>query len=251
MPTTRDIIARAGRAAGVFASGETPNAAEEQDCLAMLQRFRNALGAQRHTIYEERRVTQGLTSGTRDYTIGTGATINIARPVWIERAGLVLDDTVTDPIEVELAVLTPQQWARVSMKTLDQQPSALFYDHAFTSAASPHGTINLYPTPDDSDQQLVLYLPMAVTGFEGLTTNYLFPPGYEDMYHYNLAERIAAEFNKGVVPSWLTDKASETLALVKASNHRPVELRRDRSVTGLGDRRGSSSAEIERELIGG
>ena len=249
MPTTRDVIARAARAAGILASGETLGAAEEQDCLAILQRFRNSLGVQRDTIYEERRVTQGLTSGTRDYTIGTGGTINVARPTWIPRAGIVLDDTVTDPIESEIEVLTPQRWALVSMKTLDGLPAAIFYDHAFSSAQL--GTISCYPTPDDSDQQLVLYLPMAVTGFEVLTTNYLFPPGYEDMYHYNLAERIFGEFETGkTAPAWLMDKAALTLADIKSANHRPVELRLDGSLPGVSGGQGSSSAAIERALTG-
>ena len=252
MPTTRDVIARAARAAGIFASGEPIGAAEEQDCLAILQRFRNSLGVQRDTIYEERRRTHGLSSGTRDYSIGVGpgTEIVVARPTWIPRAGIVLDDTVTDPIESEIAVLTPQQWARVSMKTLDGLPSAIFYDHAWTSS-SQSGTISCYPTPNDSDQQLVLYLPMAVTGFEALTTNYLFPPGYEDMYHYNLAERIFGEFETGkTAPVWLMDKAAQSLADIKRANHRVVELRLDASLPGVSSGQGSSSAAIERALTG-
>mgnify|MGYP001585767261 CR=1 FL=1 len=247
MPTTRDVIARAARAAGILASGETLGAAEEQDCLAILQRFRNSLGVQRGTIYEDRRVTQGLTSGTRDYTIGTGGTINVVRPTWIPHAGIVLDDTVTDPIESEIAVLTTQQWALVAMKTLDALPSAIFYDHAFST--SQLGTISCYPTPNDSDQQLVLYLPMAVTGFEGLTTNYLFPPGYEDMYHYNLAERIAVEFHQ-TIPDDIHRLAALTLTDIKSANHRPVELRLDGSLPGVSGGQGSSSAAIERALTG-
>ena len=230
MPTTRDMIARAARAAGVLASGETFGAAEEQDCLAILQRFRNSLGTQRDTIYEERRQTHGLTSGTRDYTIGTGGTINVARPVFLQRAGLVLDDTATDPLEGEIAVLTPQEWAAIGQKTLDGPPRAIFYDHAFST--SQLGTISCYPTPDNSNQQLVLYLPMAVTGFEALTTNYLFPPGYEDMYHYNLAERIAGEFERPVSP-WVMRKAAEALADIKSANHRPEVLRLDPALPGL------------------
>ncbi len=230
----RDLIARALQEIGALAQGETASAADENAALAVLQRLVNTWGAERLSIYQLLRTTVALTSGTRDYTIGTGGTINIVRPVWIERAGLILDSTATDPIEIPIEVLTEQKWAEIALKTLDTGVvRAIYFDRGFSPTSTLRGTISTYPTINTSNVQVVLYTPAAVVGFVNATIDYVFPPGYEDAFHYDLAFRLQRPFARPADPM-LTVQRNEALARIKSANRMPVELRCDAALTGRG-----------------
>lgn len=237
MPTGAQITQRALQAAGILASGETADAVMAQDALAILQRMINAWGIDRGVIAEILRTVKGLTSGTRDYTIGPGGSINIAYPDWIDSAGLILDSTVTDPYEHPLHVYNDQEWQAVRLKTLDARiVTGIYFDHAFSSTG--RGTISTYPTINIANVQIVLYTPLAMTGFLNLATNYLLRPGYEDALHYNLAKRICVDFEHAISGD-LRQLADDSLALIKRANTRPVAL----DVSGVPSARGGRATK--------
>ena len=190
----------------------------------------DAWGLEPGTMLSILRTATTLTNGTRDYTIGLGGAINIVRPAWLDAAGFIQDSTATDPIEAKIAVFTEKEWQGIVLKTVDSGwPTGVYYDRAFS--ANQRGTISTYPTINISNAQLVTYTPLAITKFGNLADNVLLAPGYEDAFHYNLAERIAPEF--GIpAPDGYTQKASQSLAKIKTANRRPALLRPDPGLPG-------------------
>ena len=231
----RDLIARALQEIGALAQGETTSAADEQAALAVLQRLVNSWGADRLSMYQLLRTVKTLTSGTRDYTIGSGGAIDIVRPEWIDRASLILDSTATDPIELPIEVWTEQRWVAVALKTLDAGTvQGIYYDRGFSpTAGTIRGTISTYPTVNVSNVQLVLYSPAAIVGFVNPMIEYLFPPGYEDAFHYDLSFRLQRPWAKPADPL-LAAQRGEALARIHAANRMPVELTCDRALVGSG-----------------
>ena len=237
MPSTGlQLITRGLAEIGYLAAGEVPLASEQQDAQAIVKRMVDARGAERLLIHRLLRTATTLTSGTRDYSIGTGGAINIVRPTWLERAAYIQDSSVTDPIEIPIEVFTDQRWASVRLKTFDAGDlQGVYYDTRFDS--NNRGLLSTYPTINASNRQLVTYTPEAVTGFDSLSTTYTFPAGYEDLFHYELSYRLQRPFGRPSDPD-LKAQREEAWRRVMTTNVRPAELFCDRALTG---RRGGTS----------
>ena len=90
MATAQDIINRSLRLIGVLGSGESPTGAEGVDALASLNAMLEVWRNDRLMVYSIDRVEfTSLVASTQTYTIGSGATINVERPLKIERASLL------------------------------------------------------------------------------------------------------------------------------------------------------------------
>lgn len=246
MPATgTELITRALVEIGALASGEVPSSAEQADAHIVAKRMVNSMGAERLTIFDLLRTATTLTSGTRDYTVGPGGAINIARPLWVEMAGCILDSTATDPLEVPIEVFTDQRWASIVLKTFDGSPlSGVYFDRKFD--ANGRATLSTYPTINKSNVQLVIYTPRPVTGFDALATQYVFPPGYDEAWHFELSYQLCGPFG---VPKETRDRVKEmrqdAWARVKRPNVRPGELICEPASRGGGGS-GWSKSDFER-----
>ncbi len=186
------------------------------------------LGTERLSMYREQRVGPfTVTSGMGDatvpspITIGSGATWDTPRPLWIDRAGVIYTAGSTPRPELAMHVFTTEEWARVMVKGVTSTlPRSLFYDRLFN--ASGYGNLYMYPVPSASCQ-IVLYVPVAVSEFprdtDGnpiYTTAVSAPAGYRSMY----ISHLAAIMCLGVVAisDDLREHKAESMARVKASN---------------------------------
>jgi hypothetical protein len=234
--TANELISRSLKTIGVLAAGETADSDSVADALVVLNNMVDSWGTSRLTIYEVVRNVFNLTSSTQEYTIGTGGTFDIARPVWIERASIITDRNDAAAQKIELPIrgpLTVRQWQEVAIKgTTSTFPTEFFYDKAWAAGLAK---ISVWPVPDNSNPQLVLYVPTAVTQFSDLTTAYTFPPGYEEALRYQLAMRLAQEFGAQVTPI-LAQLASDALADIKRVNISDETLGIDPSLTATGGR---------------
>jgi len=228
MPSANDFAGYALRLLNVIQPGEDPSSEDGQTAFDVLNRWMDALGTQRQTIYFLTRTTHTLTSGTASYTIGTGGTINIVRPVWIDRAGLILDTSAATPTEAPIRILTDDEYAGWSQKTLTSSlTGAIWYDHNWSAGL---GRIYVLPIPSVSTTQLVLYTPTALTEFANQSTDYTFPPGYERAITYNLALELTAYYPAAALPPTLAKFAADSLADVKRSNFRASQVQIDPSL---------------------
>lgn len=229
---------------GVLGAGQTASGALAVLGLEHLQRLVDSWAAIRLLQAVLLRTPKTLTLGTRDYTIGSGGAINIVRPSTVERAGFILDSTVTDPIEWPIRVLSDQEWAEIRLKTLDAATvDGIYFDHAFSS--TERGTISTYPTIAQANAQIVLYTPLAVVGYAALSDDLEFPPGVDDAIHYALASRLCNPLGKSLTPEQ-HDFLTNAMTTLKNVNARPVELRIPANVPGVTTRpAGSGGAGID------
>lgn len=213
-----DLITDAYTEIGVASEAYTLSGSDSALGLTRLNSLVDRWATQRLTIYHTVITDTVLVSGTQTYTIGSGGAINVARPLWIPYAGLVLTNT-TPNVEIPLHISTTQDWSNQGIKTLgNSYPSMLYYDHNFAAGL---GQISLWPIPTTA-LTLRLYLPTALTQFADLSgTNYSFPPGYYEALMYNLALRLWTPFNQNVpVPGDLRMNAASALKDIKNANIR-------------------------------
>lgn len=228
--TGLDLVSGSLKLLGVLAAGETATGNDAQDALSRLNDMVDAWNLERLFIFTIVRTPKTLGSGTASYTIGTGGSINIVRPLWIDHAGLIIDTSASTPSEIPIEVFTDQRWQGIPQKTLQSGlAQGIFYDHAWSAGL---GLVYPWPIPNVGTTQLVLYAPgTAVAAFADLTTDYTFPPGYKRMLRYNLAVELAPEFGRAL-DSTVATIAERTIGNVKRANSRPRELRCDPAVTG-------------------
>ena len=156
------------------------------------------------------------------------------RPVFLERAGLILDTGASTPLEVPIAVLTDAEYAAWPSKTEQaSQPSAIWYNRAWSAGL---GLVHPLPIPNVGTTQLVLYAPgVAVAQFADLdTTDYTFPPGYARALRKNLALELAPSYPGAVVSNLLIQQASDSKRYVKRANVRSATKRSDPALTRRG-----------------
>lgn len=234
--TASSLILDALTQLGKAAPGESLSKADGELGLSRLNDWIDSHGIERLTMSYTLRTVKALTAGTASYTIGSGGDVNIQRPQYLERAGVLLDNTATDPDEARIEVLPEQGYAEWRIKTLSGTPSAVYYDHNWASGL---GRVYPLPIPDVSTTSLVLYTPQAATQFADLTTVYTFPPAYRRFYRLGLARELRADY--GIPPSAdLEQMFAEAQAAVKRANLRPIELHLDPALTRRGWYRGES-----------
>lgn len=125
-----------------------------------------------------------------------------------------------DPVEVTgRTLLTQAAYASVQLKGMSNSQ----FTNVWYNPTQPYGTIWLWPIPDTTDNQLVLYQPTQFLGFASLTQDYTFPdtPGWAECLEYNLAKRLIGPYSVSdptVVQNAL-DLARTSLANVKRQNY--------------------------------
>jgi len=218
--TARDLITRSLRLIGVLGEAEAPTAQQAIDALGYLQDLIDAWSLERLTITTVARTTFPTVASTATYTIGTGGTINVPRPVWIEHADLTLG-TGTTAITVPLTVFSDQQWqARPNKALTGSQALGIFCD--FTHTAASLATITVWPVPT-AIQTIGLWLPTALVGPTALDTVLTYPKGYAKALRYNLGLELGPEFAVAPNPV-IVELAQRSLAACKRGNTRLVEL---------------------------
>ena len=227
MATARDIIDAAHREIGVLAQeGQSLSGAQASQALTRLNRFLDRLATERLAIYTVTR-TSGLTitASTASYTVGSGATWSLTRPVFVERIGYV--DTSTDPdTEEPLHRFTEQEWANVSQKArTSTRPDSYYYNPTF-----PNATVDLYPVPTSTTLEAVIYHWEAVSQFAALTTTVSLPPAWEEMLVTNLAVLLCPSYERQPHPV-LLDTARKSLGTLKRSNIRERQMEFEASLS--------------------
>lgn len=201
MSSPRDLITDALRLLERIGATETPDANDVELCRLALNDWLDAQNASRLLLFAEERNTYGLVNGQAAYTIGVGGNFNQARPVDIDRIGLIYDPSATDPVEVDLgSPLSQRDYANIPVKSLDSNyPVAWYYDHGFAAGL---GTITFYPVPSSSTPDVAIYTrkQLAEIASGDMSTTLYLPQGYRRMLKYNLAVEVAAAFGVPVTP---------------------------------------------------
>lgn len=233
--TGQSVVTFALEQIGVFGVGQSLGPSDAVTGLRRLNAMVATWSTMPLTIPVMVRETFSVTANQGTYTIGPGGNFNTIRPVKLDAAGLLYGNT-TPEVEIPIQVLTDQQYAAIPVKDLTStQWTSLWYNPTYTT--NGRGTIVLWPIPTTADNDLVLYFQQPLVEFAALTTEYFVPPGYEEALGYNLALRLAPIYARPV-PDDVRTLARQSLAQIKRTNTRMVEMVNDAAGIGSSNRWG-------------
>lgn len=204
MPTTAlDIITGAAKLIGVVFKSEALTPDEANDGLVALNDMLDSWSNDNLTTYAYTLENFTLT-GAASYTIGTGGTLNTARPINIATAVLRVGN-----VDYPLEIITQQEYiTEIPIKSIGSTiPQYLTYDNGY-----PLGTIKIYPVAAGGVLYLLSNKPLS--NLAALTTSVDLPPGWKKALKFNLAIDLAGEF--GVeIPQAVLAGAKSSLGMIK------------------------------------
>lgn len=216
--TIGDLIRQSLRRLGVVAPGDAVPADMATIGLERVNDWIDGFANEGLLIYVISRTTWTLT-GAASYSVGLGATINVARPV---SATAILTigrlDSATSPASEYLSgpPLTDDQFAGIAQKALTGEAQAWFY-----RPTVPTGTLIPWPIPASGTG--VIYSPSPLAEFTALTDTVIMPQGYRRFFGTNLALELADEFD--AQPSQTLLKAAiDSKTAIKRANTRLLDL---------------------------
>lgn len=230
MATARDLITDSLLWLGV---NDAIDAVADAD-MAMGLRWLNKLAShyQNDALMQSAltRTVFDLVSGTASYTVGSGGTVNVARPVNLTGPGETVKfiDTSQDPdAELDLFVMPDASYQGIVQKTYQSTyPTGAYYN---ATIASGFGTLFFWPIPNVSYLDGVLYSRTPIGSFD-LSTVLVLQPGVEVLLETKLAMWLAPTFGK--TPSAeLREASRETERAFQSANTRSVDLGVDLAYT--------------------
>lgn len=217
--TVADLVTRCLQDLKVLQAGETADADNAELGRVTLNDWIDALATDNLTFYTITRTTWALTPNVASYTIGTGATISVPRPVnpqMIAQVGYVYS-----ALETLVPLLTDAEYQAILYKTTTALlPTAFYYNPTY--GASGYGTLFPLPIPTGAPTG-VIYTPLPVSEYTATTTVIGIPPGYRRFYRTNLAVELASAFDATVSPE-LQRAAMESRTAVRKANQRINEM---------------------------
>lgn len=126
-----------------------------------------------------------LTANHNPHTWAVGEDFDSDRPVRLLSAKIIKSDNT----ENNIPIMSYNDYSEINDKTrTDEYPEYIYYDNGW-----PIGKAYLYPIPSAS-HTLVLYSEKKLQTASNLQTELSFPPGYDQAIKYNLALRLAPEY---------------------------------------------------------
>lgn len=192
MAAVSTMILRSMRMIGEKSRGATLDANEQVECLAELNSMMESWSNDRLNCYTVQTTTHALTASSNSYSVGVNGTISgIGRPLKIVDPCFVRD---ANGYDTGVQVVDREAYAGIVSKSAGYTvPTVLFYDADFSATST--ATLYLYPSPSAS---LTLHFSAwkQMQNFANLSTQVLFPPGYQLAIESNFAIHLAA----GLIP---------------------------------------------------
>jgi len=221
--TVQELITASLQDLRVIQTGETASADDAALGLSRLNDWINTLTTENLTVYTVTRTTWTLTTAA-SYTIGVGATVDVARPTGplaIQNIGFQ-DTAPSVTIEYNLGPpLTEDAYAGIAQKTLTSVfPQNWYYNPTYSSG---YGLLIPYPVPTSETLEGVIYTLTPVAEFDAISDTIALPPGYRRFLRTGLALELSSAFDAGLTPA-LQMAAMESKADVKRANMRLSDM---------------------------
>lgn len=220
MTTALGIITSAMRKSGILSKGESPSASEASDGLEMLNDMLSSFSNDSMVVYTRTLENFTLAGGTANYTIGSGATFNTARPIKVISAYVR-----SGGVDYALQIVSDENYADIGVKDIQGVPQFINYTNAF-----PQATIRLYPVPSET-YQLFLLTEKEISSLT-LNQTVSFPPGWNRMMIYNLAVDMAPEYGQPVTPE-MFDIAKSSKAEIRQAVMTAKPMQWDAEPSGI------------------
>lgn len=185
--TGQTIIDRAIRKLARLEPAQSAEAGESADALAELQALVDHKNAKRPTLFTVGRSTFTWTADQSSRTIGATGDLVTGRPQWIDRWAVIPSGLTTETVRKR--PLSDEEYDAITTKA----QTATYFTELYYRPTVPDGTLVVWPVPT-SAPTLVLYAPSVLSTFADLTSPYTAARGYEDLFVYELAKRLSAEY---------------------------------------------------------
>lgn len=231
MSTAVAIVTGAFELIGVLEAGQTIGGELLSDGYRRLQNMMGVLGIQTLTAPTVGREVFPLVAGkggpSNPYTIGPTGDLVTSRPNSLEGAGLLLGGNVpTATVEIPRTLYTDDAYEAIQIKEMQ---NALFTGVYF-NASPGNATIQLWPVPNTTLHQLVLYRLDHQGVFASPTASYTIPLGWDEMLEGQLAKRLRAPYRRQLDPQTIND-IDMTLAICKRQNYKSNDFATDPALT--------------------
>ena len=222
--TVADLITAALFDLGILQSGEVPTSDDQSFAFARLNDWIDSLKTEDLSVFSVTRTLWTLSTAA-SYTIGSGATINVDRPVnpaSIQNIGYI-NNAVTPAVELLCGLpMTEDSWDAIVIKSFQSSyPTNFYYQPTF--GASGFGAIYPWPIPTASALQGVIYTQAPVSEFATVNDVISLPPGYRRFFRTNLAMELGPSFDVTLSPA-LVNASAESKAAVLRTNYRLVDM---------------------------
>src|SRR6185312_186162 len=214
LDTFGDLISLALRNAGIIGVGQTAAAEDMNDAGRMLNMMLGQWQRRRYLVYRLKEMSLSAT-GAQSYSIGPGGDFNVsARPAEINYA-FARQVITSNPQQIDYPLqIRPsrEDYALIQLKSLASFPQWAWFD-----AAYPLGNFFVYPVIT-SQFEIFIGFSEILQSVESLTDQINVPPEYVEAMVYNLALRLAANYNSPINPvvPGLAKAALETMRTVNA-----------------------------------
>jgi hypothetical protein len=152
-------------------------------------------------IWCRKTTSMTLVEGDADYTIGSGATINVNRPLMVTQAYLRDSTDSANPVDIELDIISQQEYHALPNKMAEGRPVQLYYDAAYdgssNSGTTAAGTLYIWPTPDATTATnctIKLLYQRPLLDYNASTDVLDMPQEWFEAIRLNLAWKIAPEY---------------------------------------------------------
>jgi hypothetical protein len=178
-------------------------------------------GVEELMLYQVIRETFPLTASQNPYTIGYGGDWNTVRPTKIVDAYLTIQ-TGALPVDYPMQIIGYDDYNAIRLKTLSTNfPSYLYYEPSF-----PLASCYIYPICAVGNETITLTSWKPLCLINDPTCYLELPPGYWEAIVFNLAIRIAEEYQFDIRTTTVA-LAQNALRIIKRMNQRTATLQTD------------------------
>jgi hypothetical protein len=232
--TVRDLIGVALTKLGILGEGRAPSGNQGAAGVRCLNSLLDAFPLERHLVYVIDRQTFALVANTQTYTLGPGGTWNTTplygvgspRPEGIESA-FWQDPSTLDELPVWL--LDEQAYRDLEgVRSL----TATVVQRLYYAPQMPQGSVFVWPKPT-VNANIILFLQRPFDRQTTLDSLLAYPPGYQRLLEYGLAQELGTEYPGSLRPE-IVAVAEDAKRLVKMGNAKPSRMTSDLlGVTGM------------------
>lgn len=214
MTTATTIVTDALGLIGVVDPVEAAQAEDADLSLRVLNRIIDGLGVVGSMAFASSFQTFTLPAGTSSRTIGTAGDWAVERPVSIGIGAYAVQNTIATKLEQ----WTAQEYTAITLKDATSDVPEGFHYQTTTAAL---GTLYFWPVPA-SDVSVVLPLVTRLSSFADLTTDYTLADGYETLFVYELAIKLAPHYNREAPASVIAEATRIRRQIQRVNRKVPV-----------------------------
>ena len=183
-----EVIKGALRTLGVISQGQTPDTDQINDCAEALNILVKAWEADGLPLWAIKQTSFPMTS-TASYRIGTGQTVDTAKPLKIYNAW-TRDNTSN--VDIPMYNMSQQQYDTLGNKQSTGTPTQYYYE-----CLNTYGNFYMYPKPDSSvisNRTAYIRYQAPFADFDASTDYPDFPQEWIRALKWGLAAELAFEF---------------------------------------------------------